>query len=115
VPSHRNPIEEAFAKIKNLLRKAAARSKEALVEAIAVALYLRSLPKTSGATSSMPDTVLQVNYCETCCRAFAHLFYSPNVVEEKFCELRFDGVLGSSLPVGGASPRRRPPELGSER
>jgi transposase len=33
-----NPIEEAFAKIKNLLRKAAARSKEALVEAIAVAL-----------------------------------------------------------------------------
>jgi transposase len=29
-----NPIEEAFSKIKNLLRKAAARSKEALVEAI---------------------------------------------------------------------------------
>jgi transposase len=34
-----NPIEEAFAKIKNLLRKAAARSKEALVEAIGVALF----------------------------------------------------------------------------
>ncbi len=33
-----NPIEEAFAKIKNLLRRAAARSKEALVEAIAAAL-----------------------------------------------------------------------------
>jgi transposase len=33
-----NPIEEAFAKIKNLLRKAAARSREALVEAIGVAL-----------------------------------------------------------------------------
>ena len=33
-----NPIEEAFAKIKNLLRKAQARSKEALVEAIAAAL-----------------------------------------------------------------------------
>jgi transposase len=33
-----NPIEEAFAKIKNLLRKAAARSKEALIEAIATAL-----------------------------------------------------------------------------
>ncbi len=35
-----NPIEEAFAKIKNLLllRKAAARSKEALVEAIGAAL-----------------------------------------------------------------------------
>ena len=33
-----NPIEEAFAKIKRLLRKAAARSKEALVEAIGAAL-----------------------------------------------------------------------------
>jgi transposase len=33
-----NPIEEAFAKIKNLLRKASARSKEALVEAIGMAL-----------------------------------------------------------------------------
>ena len=33
-----NPIEEAFAKIKNLLRKASARNKEALVEAIGVAL-----------------------------------------------------------------------------
>jgi transposase len=33
-----NPIEEAFAKIKNLLRKTAARSKEALIEAIAAAL-----------------------------------------------------------------------------
>ena len=33
-----NPIEEAVVKIKNLLRKAAARSKEALVEAIGQAL-----------------------------------------------------------------------------
>jgi transposase len=33
-----DPIEEAFAKIKNLLRKTATRSKEALVEAIGVAL-----------------------------------------------------------------------------
>jgi transposase len=33
-----NPIEEAFSKIKNLLRKATARTKEALVEAIGVAL-----------------------------------------------------------------------------
>ena len=33
-----NPIEEAFAKLKNLLRKAAARGKEALVEATGVAL-----------------------------------------------------------------------------
>jgi transposase len=33
-----NPIEEAFSKIKNLLRKAAARSKKALIEAIGAAL-----------------------------------------------------------------------------
>ena len=33
-----NPIEEAFAKVKNLLGKAAARTKGALVEAIGVAL-----------------------------------------------------------------------------
>ncbi len=33
-----NPIEEALAKIKNLLRKCAARTKEALVEAIGAAL-----------------------------------------------------------------------------
>ncbi len=33
-----NPIEETFSKIKGLLRKAAARTKEALIEAIAEAL-----------------------------------------------------------------------------
>ncbi len=33
-----NPIEEAFSKIKNLLRKAAARAKEALIEALGQAL-----------------------------------------------------------------------------
>jgi transposase len=33
-----NPLEEAFAKIKNLLRNAAARSKETLIEAISAAL-----------------------------------------------------------------------------
>jgi transposase len=34
----RNPIEEAFSKIKNLLRKAEARSREALLEAIGTAI-----------------------------------------------------------------------------
>lgn len=33
-----NPIEEAFSKVKNLLRKAAARTREALVEAMGIAL-----------------------------------------------------------------------------
>jgi transposase len=43
-----NPIEEAFSKIKNLLRKAAARSKEALVEAICQALSAVSAEDTQG-------------------------------------------------------------------
>jgi hypothetical protein len=52
------------------LRKAAARSKEALIEAIEQRRYLRSVPKTSEVTFNMRDTVLQVNYCETCCRVY---------------------------------------------
>jgi transposase len=43
-----NPIEEAFAKIKNLLRKAAARTKEALLEAIGVALSAISAEDARG-------------------------------------------------------------------
>ena len=43
-----NPIEEAFAKIKNLLRKAEARTKEALVEAIAAALSAISAQDARG-------------------------------------------------------------------
>ena len=43
-----NPIEEAFAKIKNFLRKAAARTKEALVEAIGVALSAVSAQDARG-------------------------------------------------------------------
>jgi transposase len=43
-----NPIEEAFAKVKNLLRNAAARTKEALVEAIGVALSAVSAQDARG-------------------------------------------------------------------
>ena len=43
-----NPIEEAFSKIKNLLRKAAARTKEALVEAIGAALSAVSAQDARG-------------------------------------------------------------------
>jgi transposase len=43
-----NPIEEAFAKVKYLLRKASARSKEALVEAIGVALSAVSVADARG-------------------------------------------------------------------
>ena len=43
-----NPIEEAFAKIKGLLRQAAARTKEALVEAIGAALSALSAQDARG-------------------------------------------------------------------
>jgi transposase len=43
-----NPIEEAFAKIKKWLRKAAARTKEALVEAIGAALCAISAQDARG-------------------------------------------------------------------
>ncbi len=62
-----NPIEEAFSKIKNLLRKAVARSKEALIEAIGAALSAVSPPQMLGTSSSMPDTVRWVKHCETRC------------------------------------------------
>jgi transposase len=38
LPSHGNPIEEVFAKLKALLRREKARTREALVEAIGWAL-----------------------------------------------------------------------------
>jgi transposase len=43
-----NPIEEAFAKAKNLLRTASARTKEALIEAIGAALCAISAQDARG-------------------------------------------------------------------
>jgi transposase len=43
-----NPIEEAFSKIKNLVRKAGARTREALVEAIALAISAVRLEDVAG-------------------------------------------------------------------
>jgi transposase len=65
-----NPIEEAFAKIESLLRKAVARTKEALVGAMA-RHYLRLPQRTSGAASRMSDTVLRLNYREIWCKKFS--------------------------------------------
>ncbi len=62
-----NPIEEAFSKVKGLLRKAEARSREALVEAM-VRRSMRSLPETQEVSLSTADTALQVNYFDRCCR-----------------------------------------------
>jgi transposase len=50
-----NPIEEAFAKLKALLRRAAARSREALVETIGLH-STRSPPRTLTASSGIVAT-----------------------------------------------------------
>jgi transposase len=62
-----NPIEEAFAKIKGLLRKAAARSKEKLVEAMGVGQSRRLERKTPAVSSSIAGTACRFNrYDERC-------------------------------------------------
>jgi transposase len=43
-----NPIEEAFSKIKNTVRKAGARTRQALVEAIAKAISALTLGDVAG-------------------------------------------------------------------
>jgi transposase len=43
-----NPIEQAFSKIKNIVRKAAARTREALVEAVALAIWALTLEDVAG-------------------------------------------------------------------
>jgi transposase len=43
-----NPIEEAFSKINNIVRKAQARTREALVEAIFEALWAITLEDVAG-------------------------------------------------------------------
>ncbi len=47
-PDLLNPIEEAFSKIKGLLRRAGARTRESLVEAIGVALSAVTLEDAAG-------------------------------------------------------------------
>jgi transposase len=47
-PCYFNPIEEAFAKIKSLMRKAQARSREAMLEAMSTAISAISAQDARG-------------------------------------------------------------------
>jgi len=62
-----NPIEEAFSKVKDMLRRAGARTKEALLGYWAKR-FRQSAPATLEVTSSMLAIAHKSNYCETCCR-----------------------------------------------
>jgi transposase len=61
-----NPIEEAFAKIKALVRKAEARTREALVEAIGKGISMVTLRmlKVSSTTAAI---LYRFNYYDECC------------------------------------------------
>jgi hypothetical protein len=56
-----NPIEEAFSKVKGLMRRAEARTREALVEAMGAGRWTRSRPRTPAGSSSTVVTVRWVN------------------------------------------------------
>ena len=71
-----NPIEEAFSKIKGLLRKIGARSRETLIEVTGCALSAVSSREARG-FSSMLDTALWVNYYETCCKRMTKSLPKP--------------------------------------
>src|SRR5215212_11620931 len=62
-----NPLEEAFSKIKEILRRACARTREALLEALGEGLSAISLWDARD-SSSTRVTILWGNYNETCCK-----------------------------------------------
>jgi hypothetical protein len=61
-----SPIEEAFSKLKGLLRRAEGRSRQALVEATGTALDTLSSQDAKGFLSTA-DIVLRVNHFDPCC------------------------------------------------
>ena len=61
-----NPIEEAFTKIKGMLRRAETRTKDALVEVLGEALSAVSA-QDAEVISSMLAIVHEPNHYETCC------------------------------------------------
>jgi hypothetical protein len=65
-----NPIEEAFSKVKQILREAAARTRGALWWKRSAGHYARLALRMRGASLAMPATALRVNYCEMRCRRF---------------------------------------------
>lgn len=62
-----NPVEEAFSKIKGLLRKAEVRSREALLKALSMAISAIT-DQDAVASSSTAATVHWFNRFDYCCR-----------------------------------------------
>jgi transposase len=62
-----NPIEEAFSKIKEILRRACVPGLARPCSKRSAKRYPRSVSGMPGDSSSTPVTILRVNYHETCC------------------------------------------------
>ena len=77
-----NPIEEAFSKVKHIIRKIAARTKEALIEAMAEH-WRQYASKTCVDSSSIAATALRRSAYERRCQ---------NAVKAKFAELVFHAL-----------------------
>jgi len=63
-----SPIEEAFSKIKGLMRKTGARSRKALWWRLWVRRSMQSPPEMRDVSLSIVDTALWVNCFDQCCR-----------------------------------------------
>jgi transposase len=74
-----NPIEEALSKIKHLLRKIAARTKEALVEAIGRALTAVSAEDVRGFFVHCAATALRRSNYERRCKEFGTMQATPTL------------------------------------
>jgi hypothetical protein len=61
-----NPIEEALSKIKHILRKIAARTKEALIEAMGRALAAVSVQDVKGSSLTVATALRRSNYERRC-------------------------------------------------
>ncbi len=90
-----NPIEEAFAKTEGLLRKAGARRRETLVEAMGVGRSRRYRREMLMASSSIAGTACRFNRYDECCRSSGP-FYA--------CGFREDVRTGNR--VSGKAPYR---------
>jgi hypothetical protein len=64
-----DPIEEAFSKVKHIVRKVGARTREALVEAIAIAISALTLEDVAGDGSLTAATTHRINTHEHRCES----------------------------------------------
>ena len=63
---------------------------------------MRSVPKTPGASSNMPDIVARVTCCETCCQnVHSQKFIFPNPDVRRINTLPFERLSsGAAGPMG---------------